>query len=340
MRQGLILIGVLAALLMPATAGASSSGSPTVERIQQDGLLRCGVVRAGPGVSETDDMGVWRGFFPDFCRVLAAAVLGDAEAVDFIEVSYTIRFEALNEGAFDVLMGNTTWTVSRDTDLGLAFTAPIYYDGQGFMAHKALGVRRLEDVGRTTVCVNSNTTTIRNLRELIVQRGLEMEIRAFDSVDILYDAFFARDCDLLTHDRIALTSVRLSRSPDPEDYVVFPNVVSKEPLGPVVRNDDENWFDVVQWALFATLLAEEHGISSNTLESRLDSQNPEVRRLLGIDAGVGASLGLPEDWARQIIGQVGNYAEIFARNLEPIGLDRGLNALWSDGGLLYPPPLR
>lgn len=345
MRQAVILLGMLAGLLLPAPGQAQNRqdegpGGPTLQRILDEGVLRCGVVRAGPGVSETDAQGIWRGFFPDFCRALAAAVLGDAEAVKFVEVSYTVRFEALSEGAFDVLMANTTWTVSRDTRLGLSFTAPIYYDGQGFLANRSLGATRLDEVRRATVCVNNNTTTIRNLEDLIATRGLDLEVRGFDSVDIAYDSFFARDCDILTQDRIALNAVRISRSPDPDDYVLFPDVISKEPLGPALRNDDEDWFDVVQWTMFATLLAEEHDLRSDGLERRLDAAAPEVRRLLGLDPGVGADLGLPADWGRQVVAQVGSYAEIFERNLAPLGLDRGLNRLWSDGGLLYAPPLR
>lgn len=339
MRLALVLFGLLAGLI-PSAALRAQPEQPALERIRSEGLVRCGVVRAGPGVSETNEQGAWRGFFPDYCRALAAAVLGDAEAVDFVEVSYTVRFEALNEGAYDVLMGNTTWTVSRDSRLGLAFTAPLYYDGQGFLASKALGAASLAEVGKGAVCVNRNTTTIANLEELIASSGLQLEIRGYDSVDILYDAFFAHDCEILTQDRIALTSVRLSRSPDPDDYVLFSDVVSKEPLGPALRSGDEAWFDVVQWTMFATMLAEEHGIRSDTLGAHLESGIPEVRRLLGLDPGVGADLGLPNDWARQVISQVGNYAEIFERNLAPLGLDRGLNRLWSEGGLLYAPPLR
>ncbi|SMF18597.1 general L-amino acid transport system substrate-binding protein [Tistlia consotensis] len=353
MRRAIILFGILADLAVSSVGVAPAQTrspdplqdqpaleSPTLARIRHDGLLRCGVIRVGPGVSETDERGVWRGFFPDYCRVLAAAVLGDADAVEFVEVTQTVRFKALNDGAFDVLMGNTTWTASRDTKLGLAFTQPIYYDGQGFMANRALGAARLADVHHATVCVNRNTTTIRNLEELIASRHLDLKVRGFDSGEMAYDSFFAHDCDILTTDRIALTTVRLSRSPDPDDYVLFPDMVSKEPLSPTLRNDDEDWFDVVQWSVFATLLAEEHGIRSDNLDSFLDSNDPEVRRLLGLDPGIGADLGLDEDWARRIVAQVGNYAEIFNRNLSPLGLDRGLNALWRDGGLLYAPPLR
>lgn len=339
MGRVLILLTLAVALLAPGSARAQPEG-PALERIREEGLLRCGVVRAGLGISELDEQGAWRGFFPDYCRALAAAVLGDAEAVEFVEVSYTVRFEALQEGAYDVLMANTTWTVSRDTRLGLAFTAPLYYDGQGFLASRALGATSLAEVAGGTVCVNRNTTTIRNLEDLIASRGLPLEIRAYESLDTMYDAFFAHDCEILTHDRIALTAVRIARSPDPQDYVLFTDVISKEPLGPALRSGDEAWFDVVQWTVFATILAEEHGIRSDDLASHLDSPVPEVRRLLGADPGIGPHLGLPEDWARQVIGQVGSYEEIFERNLAPLGLDRGLNRLWSEGGLLYAPPLR
>lgn len=341
----LMVIG--AALSPTSQALAQTQAQPTdggtLQRIADEGLLRCGVIRSGVGVSEIDETGRWVGFFPDFCRALAAAVVGDPEAVDWVEVNYVVRFEALNSDAFDVLMANTTWTASRDTELGLAFTHPIYYDGQGFLAHKSLGATRLDEVGEASVCVSRNTTTIRNLEELVRTRYPGLTIKAYDSAEGIYSSFFSRECDLLTQDRVALVSQRLNRAADPEDYVLLEDVVSKEPLGPATRIDDEDWFDVVQWTVFALILAEEHGVAQDTIDAFADSGNPEVRRLLGLDEGVGALFGLDDGWARRAIEAVGNYGEIYARNLgdqSALKVDRGLNALWTDGGLIYAPPLR
>ncbi|MEQ8602274.1 MAG: amino acid ABC transporter substrate-binding protein [Marivibrio sp.] len=337
-------LGLLfAPTLAPNQARADMHQGGTLERIKQSGLLRCGVIRSGVGVSEIDETGRWVGFFPDFCRALAAAVVGDPEAVDWVEVNYVVRFEALTSDAFDVLMANTTWTATRDTELGLAFTHPIYYDGQGFLAHRDLGVTRLDEVGEASVCVSRNTTTIRTLEELVRTRHPGLVIKAYDSSEGVYSSFFSRECDLLSQDRVALVSQRLNRAADPSDYVLLDDVVSKEPLGPATRTDDEDWFDIVQWTVFALILAEEHGLSSGALDSFATSENPEVRRLLGLDEGVGALFKLDDGWARRAIEAVGNYGEIYARNLgagSALKVDRGLNALWTEGGLIYAPPLR
>jgi general L-amino acid transport system substrate-binding protein len=306
-------------------------------------LLKCGVIRGGVGVSEIDETGRWVGFFPDFCRALAAATTGDAEAVDWVEVNYVVRFEALNSNAFDVLMSNTTWTASRDTKLGLAFTQPIYYDGQGFLAHRSLGATGLKDVGKASVCVSKNTTTIRNLEELVRTQYPQLEIRAYESGEGVYSSFFSRECDLMTQDRVALVSQRLNRASNPDDYLLFDEVISKEPLGPVVRRGEDAWMDVVQWVVFALILAEEHGVTQNTLDDFADTTNPELRRLLGLDPGVGALFGLDDKWAARAIAAVGNYGEIYSRHLgqgSSLAIKRGLNALWTEGGLIYAPPLR
>ena len=339
------LVAVLLAAFLAATA-LQTANADTVSDIRDRGLLRCGVINSGVGLSELDDQGHWQGFFPEFCRFLAAAVLGNAKAVEFVEVSYVVRFDALNSGAFDVLMANTTWTMSRDTDLKLSFTHPLFYDGQGFLGHASVGagnLRELAALDRVTVCVSEGTTTIVNLRDLVTSQDLPIEIVSFQSIEGVYDSFFARDCDLMTQDRVALVSQRQNRASDPDDFVLFPNVISKEPLGPAVRQDDQGWFDIVQWCVFATFAAEEMGISAATVDEFETSSNPEIRRLLGIEPGLGKSLGLSERWANDAIRQVGSYAEIFERTLgneSSMMLDRGLNALWRDGGLLYAPPLR
>lgn len=335
------LVSILFALFF-----ASHASATTLEAVQNRGLLRCGVVNSGVGLSEIDLQGHWQGFFPDFCRFMAAAILGNADAVEYVEVNYVTRFDALNADAFDVLMANTTWTAGRDIDLKLAFTHPLFYDGQGFLAHRSVDVNSVKDlVGDKTysVCVSDGTTTIENLRDLVATNNLNLKIITFQSVEGVYDAFFARVCDLMTQDRVALVSQRLNRAADPTSFILFPDIISKEPLGPVIRENDPQWYDIVQWTIYATMMAEEFGITQDNVDTFLESPEPEVQRLLGVLPDVGNSLGLPTDWAFQGLKQVGSYGEIYDRTLgknSSMGLERGLNALWSDGGLLYTPPLR
>jgi general L-amino acid transport system substrate-binding protein len=335
------VIGILFALFYATHASAT-----TLDSVKNRGLLRCGVVNSGVGLSEIDLQGHWQGFFPDFCRFMAAAILGNADAVEYIEVNYVTRFDALNEDAFDVLMANTTWTAGRDIDLKLAFTHPLFYDGQGFLAHRSVGAGSVKDlIGDKTfsVCVSDGTTTIENLRDLVATNNLNLNIITFQSVEGVYDAFFARVCDLMTQDRVALVSQRLNRAADPTSFILFPDIISKEPLGPVIRENDPQWYDIVQWTIYASMMAEESGITQNNVDTFLQSSEPEIQRLLGVLPDIGNSLELPADWAYQGLKQVGTYGEIFDRTLgknSSMGLERGLNALWSDGGLLYTPPLR
>ena len=336
--------------LIPAAALLASMGwheraeAQTLDRIYDRGLLVCGLIYAGQGIAEVDATGRWTGFFPDMCRALSAAIFGDAEASEIVEVDFVTRFDALRDEAFDVLMSNTTWTMGRDVELGMGFTATIFYDGQGFLAHHSLGVDRLADLDTpTTVCVHSNTTTIDNLEDIVRTQYPSLEIRAYESNEAGYDAFFARSCDLFTTDQSSLIGLRASRASDPADYVLLSDLISREPLGPAVRQDDPLWFDIVQWVMYALILAEEHGITSANVDQALDSEVPEVRRLLGVEGDYGELIGLPPDWAYQAIRQVGNYGEVFDRNLgeeSPLGMQRGLNDLWTRGGLIYAPPLR
>lgn len=344
-RRLVLVCGLVVTMaLLPVPSGPAAAD--TLSEIRDRGLLRCGVINSGIGLSELDGSGRWQGFFPEFCRFLAASILGSADAVEFIEVNYVVRFDALNSREFDVLMANTTWTLTRDTDLALSFTHPLFYDGQGFLAHASIGARNLRDLAKldhATVCVSEGTTTIVNLRDLVERLGLPVEVVPFQSIEGVYDSFFSRDCDLMTQDRVALVSQRLNRAGNPDDYILFPNVISKEPLGPAVRQDDQKWFDIVQWSVYATFAAEEMGITSATVDTFESSTNLEIRRLLGSDPGLGERLGLSDRWAYEGLKQVGSYAEIFDRTLgreSSMMLDRGLNALWRDGGLLYAPPLR
>ena len=336
--------------LVPAAAALAflgshdHSGAQTLDRVYDRGLVYCGLVYAGQGIAEVDADGRWTGFFPDLCRALSAAILGDAEALEIIQVDFVTRFDALRDEAFDVLISNTTWTLGRDVELELGFTSTVLYDGQGFLAHRSLGVERLGDIdGPGTVCVHSNTTTIENLQDVVRTQYPNLEIRAYESNEAGYDAFFARSCDLFTTDQSSLIGLRASRASDPTDYVLLSDMISREPLGPAVRQCDPQWFDTVQWVVYALILAEEHGITSANIDDALGSEVPEVRRLLGLDDDFGAMMGLPRDWAYQAIRQVGNYGEVFDRNLgdgSPLGMPRGPNDLWTRGGLIYAPPLR
>ena len=333
------------AVLIAAFFTAERAEAQTLERIYDRGYLTCGLTYAGLGIADVDADGRWVGFFPDLCRALSAAIFGDAEALEYVEIDFVTRFDALRGEAFDILMGNTTWTMSRDVDLRLGFTQTVLYDGQGFLAHRSLGANRLDDLeGRpATVCVHVNTTTIDNLRDVIRSAYPNLEIRTYESNEAGYDAFFARSCDLFTTDQSSLIGLRASRASDPADYVLLSDLISREPLGPAVRQDDVIWFDIVQWVMFALIVAEEHGITSANVDDVRDSEVAEIARLLGADGDYGERMGLPPDWAYQAIRQVGNYGEVFDRNLgamSDVGMPRGINELWTRGGLIYAPPLR
>ncbi len=334
-------LGRLLAIAALVAVSGPAVGSETLETVRERGLLKCGVTASGDGLSHIDAEGRRTGFFPEMCRALAAAIFADADAVTFVETDFVTRFDALADDAFDVLMSTTTWTSGRDAGLGLAFTHTLIYDEQGFLAHRSLGATQLDELGPTTVCVHENTTTIDNLRDLVDRRFPDFTVLPFRSPEMGYEAFFARECDVLTQDRLALMAQRLVWADDPEDYVLFPDVIAREPLGPVVRQGDPGWFDLVQWAMFALIVAEAHGIDSTNVDAALTTTHPEVARLLGVEGSVGAELGVAPDWAYQAIRQVGSYGEVFDRTLgRAIGIDRGLNDLWTRGGLLYAPPFR
>lgn len=333
-------IGLLVAVSV--CAGSTRAGE-VLNRVQQDGLLRCGVTNSGPGLSQIGPDGSWRGLFIDYCRAIAAAVLDDPEAVEYIEVNDRIRFDALREDGFDVLLANTTWTTGRDTHLGISFTGVIYYDGQSFLAHRSLGANSLNEVDKARVCVSGGTTTEKNVGELASSRYPGLKVQAYKSIDGTYEAFFARDCEIMTYDRIALVAQLRSRASNPDNYVLFPEIVSKEPLGPAVRRGDQEWFDVVRWTVLATIAAEELGVDSSNVSGMMSSARPETRRLLGVDGELGPGMGIDPDWAANVIRHVGNYREIFDRNVgedSPLKMTRGLNALWVHGGLHYAPPIR
>ena len=319
--------------------------------VQDRGSLRCGVNDAVPGFGFTDAAGQFAGFDVEFCRVIAAAVLGDAEAVEFRPLTAPQRFTALQSGEIDVLVRNTTWTASRDGAEGAGFTATTFYDGQGMMVRADSQFESIEDMDGASICVLQGTTTELNLATRFNSAGLAFEPLSFEDVETLREAFLAGQCDGWTSDKSQLAGVR-STFPEaeggPEALIVFEETFSKEPLGPVVADGDDEWLDAVNWAVLSTMQAEEFGIQTSNVDEFLDSDNEDIRRFLGQPVGDPPSafdpgLGLPLDFAVEVIRQVGNYAEIYDRNVgptSPLALDRGLNALYTEGGLLYPLPYR
>jgi general L-amino acid transport system substrate-binding protein len=307
--------------------------------VQERGQLICGVNGSLPGFSFLDDQGNNTGFDADFCRALAAAVLGDPEAVEFRATTADQRGPALQTGEVDVLIRNTTWTVSRDTSWGL-FAPTTFYDGQAMMVHSEVGATTLEDLAGATICVQSGTTTELNLTDQFRAAGIDFTPQVFADIDPTYAAYEEGRCDAVTSDRSQLVARRTAFA-DPSQHEILEAVMSKEPLGPVAPLGDDAWFNVVKWVVYATIEAEEQGITSDNVESMVGSDNPVIARLLGADGDLG--LGLEPDWVVTMIGAVGNYGEIYDRNLgpgTPFDLERGLNSLWSDRGLLYAPPYR
>ncbi|MBI43927.1 amino acid ABC transporter substrate-binding protein [uncultured Marinobacter sp.] len=335
-------IAVGAALVIGAITSASATAATTLENIKKKGHVQCGVTTGLPGFSQPDEKGNWTGLDVDTCRAVAAAVFGDAKAVEFTPLTAKERFTALQSGEIDVLSRNTTWTLTRDASLGLNFTGVNYYDGQGFLVSKELGVSDAKDLDGATVCIQSGTTTELNLADYFRAKGMEFTPIVFDTSEQTVQGFSSGRCDVLTSDRSQLAALR-SKLPDPNSAVILPNIISKEPLGPVVRQGDDEWFNIVKWVLFVQINAEELGVTSANVDDMKKSDNPSVKRLLGTDGDMGAKLGLAADFGYHIIKQVGNYGEMYNRNVgpgTPLDLERGLNALWSDGGIMYAPPVR
>ena len=314
----------------------------TLQEVQRRGELLCGVSTGIPGFSNPDEKGTWAGFDVDLCRAVAAATLGDASKIKVIPLAAKERLTAVQSGEVDMLSSNATWTLTRDTALGLHFAGINYYDGQGFMALKNLGVKSALDLNGLTICLQSGTTTALNLTDYFKENNMEYKAIAFDTSDQTVRAFKAGRCDVLTSDQSQLYALRIKLE-NPENAVVLPEVISKEPLGPVVRQGDDAWFNIVKWTLFAMINGEENGVSTANVDEMKKSTNPKVLRLLGMEGLKGKGLGLNDDWAYQVIKQVGNYGEVFERNVgreSPLKIDRGLNALWNKGGILYAPPFR
>lgn len=324
------------------SVSALSASAATLDDVKAKGFVQCGVSQGLPGFSNPDSAGNWTGIDVDLCRGVAAAVFGDATKVKYTPLSAKERFTALQSGEIDVLSRNTTWTATRDTTLGLNFAGVNYYDGQGFMVRKDLGVKSALELSGASVCTNTGTTTELNVADYFTTNKLEYEIVAFEKADEVVAAYDAGRCDVYTTDQSGLYAQRLKLT-NPADHVVLPEIISKEPLGPVVRQGDDQWFNLVKWTHFAMVNAEELGITSENAEAMKSSDNPAIKRVLGTEGVFGAALGVGNDWAFNIISQVGNYAESFNRNVgpdTPLAISRGTNDLWSKGGLQYAPPIR
>ncbi|MFW2588110.1 amino acid ABC transporter substrate-binding protein [Sagittula sp. SSi028] len=326
-----------------AVLAAGAAGAATLDDVKAAGKLKCGVSQGLPGFSTPDDSGNWTGLDVDYCKAVAAAVLGDADAVEYVSLSAKDRFTALSSGEIDILSRNTTWTITRDTDLGITFTGVSYYDGQGMMVPKSLGVTSALELDGATICTNTGTTTELNITDYFTQHGMSFELVALENSDEVIAAYGAGRCDVFTTDRSGVAAERLKLA-NSDEHMVLPETISKEPLGPSVRADDEQWEKISRWVLNALIEAEELGVTSENTEEMMSSDNPSVQRLLGAgDNNYGAPIGLEADWAKKAIEAVGNYSEIYERNVgveTPLGLDRGVNSLWTDGGLMYAPPIR
>ncbi|CUH67071.1 General L-amino acid-binding periplasmic protein AapJ precursor [Thalassovita gelatinovora] len=322
-------------------AGVAAAG--TLDDVKARGKLNCGVTTGLVGFAAPDANGHWEGFDVGVCRAVAAAVLGDKDAVEFVPTTGKTRFTALASGEIDMLARNTTWTFSRDVDLKFDFIGVNYYDGQGFMAPKALGVSSAKELDGATVCIQTGTTTELNLADFFRSNNISYEPVPIETNAEGQQQFLAGACDVYTTDASGLAATRATFE-NPGDYVVLPEIISKEPLGPLVRHGDNEWGDVVRWSLNALVAAEELGITSaNIAELSAGTNNPEINRILGTEGTLGEMLGLDVDWAKRAIMAGGNYGELFEKNIgesTPIGLARGLNAQWTEGGLLYAPPFR
>ena len=326
-----------------ALVGVFAVQAGTLEDVQAAGELKCGINTGLPGFAYTDDMGRWTGFDVAYCRALAAAVLGDADKISFVNLTGKTRFPALQAGEIDVLSRNTTWTLSRDVDLGLTFVGVNYYDGQGFIGRTALGVMSAKELDGASVCIQTGTTTELNLADFFRSNNMSYEPVPIETNAEARAAYEADRCDVYTTDASGLAATKATFD-DPDAHMVYPEIVSKEPLGPLVRHGDDQWADIARWVLNALIIAEELGVNQGNVEAMaMGTDHPEINRMLGSEGSYGEMLGLDADWAVRAIAAEGNYAEIFDRYIgpdTPLGLQRGLNALYKDGGILYAPPFR
>jgi general L-amino acid transport system substrate-binding protein len=339
MKTSSMLTAIGAALAFCATAQAG----PTLDAVKKNGFLTCGVSTGLQGFSLADSQGRYAGLDVDVCRMVAAAVLGDAGKVKYVPLSSQQRFTAIQSGEVDILSRTTTWTLQRDTQLGLNFAPVVFYDGQGFMVPKKLGLKSAKELKGATVCVQPGTTTELNLADFFRANKIDFKPVVIEKLEEVEAAYFSGRCDAYTTDRSGLAATRIGKAPNPDDHVILPEVISKEPLAPAVRHGDDEWFDIVKWTVYAAIEAEEDGITSKNVDEKTKSDDPNVKRLLGVTPGMGKAMGLDEKWAYNLVKQVGNYGEVFDRNVgkdSPLKLERGLNDLWTRGGLMYAMPVR
>ena len=334
----LALVGALT--LSAGTAMAQGSGSAALDAIKTRGQLLCGIAGNVPGFSLTDSQGVMRGLDADTCRAVTAAALGDAAKVKFVVTTTQNRFTALQSGEVDMLVRSTTWTLSREGNLGLMFPWVNYYDGTGFLVKKASGVKAAKEMDGATICVQPGTSTELAIADYYRFNKMKFTPILIQDLAELQGAFLSGRCDVYSTDASALATFRFSQGPKAEDLQLLPDIISKEPLGPVVRKGDDKWFDVVRWTFAAMITAEEKGITQANIDSFLSSADPDIRRLLGVEGDMGKALGLDSKWAYNVIKAVGNLGEMWDRNITPMGLPRGNNNLWTKGGLQYAPPMR
>ena len=341
-KQLTSLVAVFAVLVAFSTETMAAKKSKTLKNTQKKGFVRCGVSQGLPGFSNADAAGNWTGVDVDVCRAVAAAVLGDANKVKFTPLSAKERFTALTSGEIDILSRNTTWTLSRDADIGLTFVGVNFYDGQGFMVRKDSGITSTSQFKNgISACTNIGTTTELNMRDFFNSKGISYEPVAFEKADEVVAAYDSGRCDTYTTDKSGLAAQR-TKMTNPDDHIVLPETISKEPLGPVVRQGDAVWEDIVRWSLNVMIEAEEYGITSSNADMMKTSDNPQIKRLVGSEGEMGAAFGLDNDWSLRIIKQVGNYGGSYKRNIADTGIlpDRGPNQLWTKGGILYVPPAR
>ncbi|WP_298364162.1 amino acid ABC transporter substrate-binding protein [Azospirillum sp.] len=329
-----------AALLLAAPAALAGT---TLDAVRQKGFVQCGVNTGVAGFSAPDSAGVWTGLDIDLCKGVAVALFGDAGKVRFTPTTAAQRFVALQSGEIDVLTRNATQTMARDTALGLNLAGVNFYDGQGFLVLKSLGVKSVKELNGATICVQPGTTTEFNMSDYFRANGISFTPVVIEKVEENINAFASGRCDVITTDASQLASIRVTALKNPDDYVILPERISKEPLGPMVRHGDDQWFDIVKWTLYGMIEAEEAGINQSNVDEKLTSKDPTIQRLLGVTPGMGKAIGLDEKWLYAVIKQVGNYGDSFERNLgkkSQIKLDRGLNDLWTRGGLMYAIPIR
>ena len=337
-----IRAAVGATLLLAFAAPASAQQAGTLATVKQRGHLICGGHIGAPGFSQPDSKGDYSGFDSDLCRAVAAVIFGDAKAIRFRPLTSQQRLTALQTGEIDVLIRTTTWSMGRDVGSGLNVTNTTFYDGQGFLVRKKLGIRSAKELSGATICVTTGTTNEMNLADWARTNNVRIQPLVIEQNDETQRAYDSGRCDAYTTDASQLAGIRTSLA-KPDDHVVLPDIISKEPLGPFVRQGDDQWFDLVRWTMFALIEAEEQGVTSKNVDEMLKSSNPNIQRLLGVTGSFGKSLWVDERWAYNAIKQLGNYGELFEKHLgksSPLQLERGLNALWKNGGLQYSPPIR